>query len=89
MSELNPDELYINLHCCQSSRDSKNVISSYMFNGETNYTDAEKQTPPKGKVKILICKFCGHRDFNDDGRFINEFSCNGCDGYVEVLFKKQ
>lgn len=83
----NPDDLHINVHGNQSGRDSREVVESYKFEFERQWTYPTKQTPPEGKINILLCKECGHRDFNEDGRFMNEYSCNGCDAFVEVVLK--
>ena len=83
----NPDNFYIKLHMSQASRDSTEAIDAYKFEFERQWTTPPKQTPPEGKIHILLCKECGHRDFNEDGRFMNEYSCNGCDAFVEVVLK--
>ncbi len=88
MINLNPDFLYMKLHMQQSDSDSFEPISSFKFEGDLYETEPAKQSPKQGRVKVLICKHCGHRDFNDDGRFINEYSCNGCDRFIEVTFKQ-
>lgn len=72
----------------QSDGDAVEPINSYKFEDDLYEIKPEKQKPKEGMVNILTCKHCGHRDFNDDGRFINEYSCNGCDRFIEVIFKQ-
>lgn len=80
-------DLFLMLHNCQAQRDSKEAISHFRFDGEIQFTEAKFEEVEKGKFRFIKCKFCGHNDFNEDGRFINEYSCNGCDGFLEVTLK--
>ncbi len=81
------ESLFFKMHKCQSSQDSTEAIASYKFEHDTQWVTPSKQVPKEGKINILSCKHCGHLDFNEDGRFMNEYSCNGCDSFVEVIFK--
>ena len=87
MNKLNPDFMYIKFSDCMSFNEGVEAIHSYKFEGELYDTVVPIQSPKEGSVKILLCNACGHRDFNDNGRFINEYSCNGCYRFVEIKFK--
>lgn len=38
----------------------------------------------KGKIRTMKCFECGHHDFNENGRAINEYACDGCGAYYEI-----
>ncbi|QTL40557.1 hypothetical protein ACNFJN_04430 [Xenorhabdus budapestensis] len=38
----------------------------------------------RGNVRFITC-LCGSNDWNENGRFINEYECNGCGGFIEVI----
>lgn len=81
-----PKKLYIKVYD-QSGYEDCLAIESYAFEGQIEHrTFPPIQNPSEGKVKILTCPECGHRDFNSFGRFMHEYACNGCDHYVILYF---
>ncbi|EOV83958.1 hypothetical protein A1UI_00156 [Escherichia coli KTE73] len=36
------------------------------------------------QVRVLLCR-CGANNWKDDGRFANEYCCDSCGQFVEVL----
>jgi len=82
--KVNNKDMFVVLHDCQSQSDSREVMTSFKFDGETQWTKVKNKEVENGRFRFLKCKGCGHNDFNDDGRFMNEYSCNGCGGFVEI-----
>lgn len=67
---------------------SRHIVTDFRFEGETQWTKPPQRDMEEGKVPLLLCK-CGHREFNEDGRFINEYCCPSCDQYIEILYKDE
>lgn len=64
-------------------------VDSFRHWTETEFTKAHNKVAPKGKIHVVKCKDCGCSCFEDDGRFVNEFSCACCvESYTEVYFYK-
>lgn len=53
------------------------------YEGEPEINDFGYVEIPEGKIRTIKCK-CGCNDWNEDGRFINEYCCNSCGRYVDV-----
>ena len=62
-------------------------IREYKFEGGYWRTFSPKLIE-KGHYRYIKCKDCGHGDFSLDGRFMNEYSCNGCDAFVEISLEE-
>lgn len=58
-------------------------VLGFVFEGDLEVSDFGYIELPPGKIRVLKCK-CGSNDWNEDGRFINEYCCNGCGKYIEV-----
>lgn len=63
--------------------DCKFRVGHYRFDGDEEVKGHSK-IAPENKVSVLKCK-CGSFDWTDNGRFINEYECNCCGKFTEVL----
>ncbi|ADX87859.1 hypothetical protein [Vibrio phage JSF13] len=64
-------------------------VDSFRHSTERVFTKAHDKIAPEGRIFVVKCKDCGGSTFEDDGRFINEFSCSCCvESYTEVFFYK-
>lgn len=67
-------------------RTDKFLIDSFQFEGETvrlHHTEFKETTVTGKQFVKLLCR-CGSCDFNEDGRFMNEYCCQSCGKYVLV-----
>ncbi|EMY1073304.1 hypothetical protein AAIE55_004086 [Salmonella enterica] len=66
-------------------RESRFRIDSFRFDGEPQWTTKFGQARIRpSQVRVLLCR-CGANNWKDDGRFANEYSCDSCGQFVEVL----
>lgn len=64
-------------------------VSCFRHWTDTSFTDAHNKVAPQGRIYLVKCKDCGSSSFEDDGRYVNEFSCGCCvESYTEVYFYK-
>lgn len=67
-------------------RESKFLIDSFQFDGESRMYEHKnfKEHTLHGKQFVKLFCRCGSCDFNDDGRTMHEYCCQGCGKYVTV-----
>lgn len=66
-------------------RNNKFKVGSYCLDGSTSWTNGhDKVCPDEGKYFVIKCP-CGSLDWNEDGRFMNEYQCNCCSQFIEVV----
>ena len=66
-------------------RESRFRIDSFRFDGEPQWTTKFGQARIlPSQVRVLLCR-CGANNWKDDGRFANEYCCDSCGQFVEVL----
>ena len=66
---------------------SLNRVESYRHWLQPDLIQAHNKAAPEGKVYVIKCPECGSSDFEDGGRYCNEFNCTSCvESYVEVYF---
>ena len=60
-------------------------LSSYRYEGQPEIQVKQGDHILQGdSYRHITCKNCGHYDFNSDGRFDHEYSCDGCGSYIEA-----
>tara|TARA_R110000850_G_scaffold69215_2_gene153809 strand:- start:198 stop:452 length:255 start_codon:yes stop_codon:yes gene_type:complete len=59
-------------------------LSAYSFEGGDfiDCSDADDYVAEVDSKMIVILCHCGSNDWTDDGRFMNEYQCNGCAGFL-------
>lgn len=65
----------------------KFIIDSYNFDEECivhRHQDFPSIKVEGNQFVKLLCR-CGSCDFNDDGRWMNEYQCNCCGKYITVF----
>lgn len=58
-------------------------VAAFNFEGGPYVQEFPTVTIPTDKIRVLRCQ-CGSNNWNDDGRFINEYCCGSCDRYVTI-----
>jgi len=52
-----------------------------------DHTKAHDKIAPEGSIYLVKCPDCGGSDFENGGRYCNEYSCANCiESYMEVYF---
>ncbi|MDE1485142.1 hypothetical protein KKI90_01570 [Xenorhabdus bovienii] len=62
---------------------NKIQINGYHFDNEMSVEKFTPITIPDKHIRTLRCR-CGSNDWGEDGRYINEYCCNGCGQYITV-----
>jgi len=60
------------------------LLSGYCFSGgdQKDCSDRDNYITSKETEKTVLLCACGSNDWNEDGRFINEYACNGCGNFI-------
>jgi len=65
-------------------------MDSYRFEGGRDMdcsNDDDYVPDSESQRKVLLCR-CGSNDWTDNGRFTNEYECNGC-GQLVVAYESR
>ncbi len=63
-------------------------ISGYSIDNRSHKVAFSGRYTKKGKIRILKCVDCGHCDFTNNGRSINEFACDSCSTFYRFTEKQ-
>lgn len=64
-----------------------NRVDSFRHYLSRDIIKAHNNTAPEGKIHLVKCAECGCTYFEQNGRYVNEYSCASCiESYTEVWF---
>lgn len=71
-----------------NERVSRFDVKAFRFEGQDSWQSLPKKDMPRGKIPLLLC-LCGSGEFTTNGRFLSEYECPCCGGFVELEFINQ